>query len=458
MKIKLLSIVVLLFSYSRECTSERTAFEALEYQPSLEYFLKVLKFSSESLARVEFDPTVRLPSSVPKMLDSARHALGNTTLAAQSMSDALGQGGSTFQVRSLLNALHSIRGSLCQTDFHFPEYFYNQSLAEEFKQLKSTIDEQVDSLPVERSLSRSSGGWDMKLVNSIVTSASSLVMITTLVTRQIVGVEQMNANMKKLFIPSNIDQAVLQDLLEIGSHARSYNGLYREALNSGSTLFLGVASDGYRVLQSMLSTSTEVPKSLRDAVEEFTAEVLHLTQGSMAELQSTTNEADAKFTELFQNIMYASYGLESSALGMLHPLPRNMICVRSFLPIAHTLAGAQLTSLSLCNNEASLFLYEQVLQYRDQLRRLQQNAFDQLKVAVGCDASNCHAVYTETTNFFQAVTAAIKDFTPDLNTYHTRLFDCLNGKSETAMAKIVDMAMTFNYCVQRREAEQDTTV
>uniref|UniRef100_A0A182ILT9 Uncharacterized protein n=1 Tax=Anopheles atroparvus TaxID=41427 RepID=A0A182ILT9_ANOAO len=452
MNVKLFSVVVFLLAYPGESLTERPAFGALDYLPGLEYFLQVLRSSSQSLAHVELDATLWLPASVSKMLDNARVALRSATLAAQNISAVLGQE-EAMEVKPLVTALHAIRSSLCETDFHFPEYFYNQTVAEEIEQLKSSLSEQVDSVPLEGLVRESSVGWDLQLVNGVLTRATSVAMSTTLVVRQIVAVEQMKASLKLLFIPAKLDETVLQDLLDIGSQARSYNGMYREKLNSGSETFLRVATGGNLVLQSVLTSSPGLPQTVRDAVVAFTSEVLRFTQHSLAELQSTTNAADATFDELFQSTLYAAYGLESSAMAMLRPLPRNMACVRVFLPLAHTLAGTRLASFALCNNEASGLLYQQGMQYREQLRQLQQNAFDQLQVAQACDPANCHAVHAETTGLFNAMTETVQGFAPDFDTYRGLLFDCINGKAEATLASVIDLAYNFNHCVRLREAE-----
>uniref|UniRef100_A0A182WGY0 Uncharacterized protein n=1 Tax=Anopheles minimus TaxID=112268 RepID=A0A182WGY0_9DIPT len=292
---------------------------------------------------------------------------------------------------------------------------------------------------------------DLRAINSFLTDATSHVMSTTVAVFLISSVEKLQYYLKVLFLPPHMEATELKDLHDITQIVRSYHELYGAALRTASERFLQKASDGRQLLQSMLGTSELLPEGLRKGVTEFSNHVDNFIQAGLDDLQAVEYRAENRFGEALQNILYTSYGLVSSGMGMLRPYIRHLQCVRELVPRAHTVAALSLNSVSLCSNEATTPLYDATMMYHERIRELQHQIYQQLQKVEACtklEAENCSSVYDEAMILINTNADVVKNFKIDFEPYREQLLSCMTSKLEIEMAKVLDMSLNFDKCVK----------
>ncbi|ETN60763.1 hypothetical protein AND_007607 [Anopheles darlingi] len=457
MKLVLLTTLVVcsLLCTTSECYSAAPLlFSHLEYVPSLDYLRSVLSVSTASVQSVIVNPSLTLAYDVPKSVTLMGYVLRNVTQATDVIATSLGDW-SESKVRPLSDALHAIRHSLAEMDFMYPEYYRGQTLDQELNHLKGLMEEQLDGFVLEGpALVRG----QLQLINSFLTLASSHVIANTLVLHEVYEIERTKVFLSQLFIPSELESTVLNDLLSIGSRTSAYDQLYSTTFNRESEFFLRISTEGGEQLRAVLNGAPALPAKIQRAVAVFNEQVDNFVQHATRELQDVRNVLQERLAKAVADTIQTGYGVQASGMTMLRPLPRNLPCVRHMLPTIKSIVGSRLISISLCSNELTDFIYEQAIEYRDTVRQLEQIALAKLQIAAACtDAASCDAIYSDAHDFLRFGTEKVRDFAPDIDTYENLLLTCVNGKAQGAMSQLIEETVAFNKCIAARKVATDSS-
>uniref|UniRef100_A0A182QAZ1 Uncharacterized protein n=1 Tax=Anopheles farauti TaxID=69004 RepID=A0A182QAZ1_9DIPT len=441
------AVFVFVLVSTRECFAV-PAPDPLDYLPALGYLRSVLHLSTGFLEELQLDPSVPQTYDVSEMIKKVHSTLTDTEQAVEITWQQLEMPGS-LHMQHLADGLRSIQRSLGETNFRFPEYYRRENVSQEMDLLKLAMSEQLDRVSFTRTEFALS---DLRELNGFLTGATSQAMTATMAVFLIASVEKLTGYLNLIVLPSHVETTELKDLLDIGVRVRAYDQLYAGALRNGSEPFQRAAMEGRQLVYTMLNMSLDLPENVKQAATEFTGQVDSFVDTSIVEMLLTKNAADEKFGEVLQNIVYTSYGLLSTGLAMMRPLPQHVLCVRDVLPRAQTIAGTNLMSIALCSNDASAILYDSVMEFREQIRLLQHRTFQQLHKAVGC-SGNCASVYNATVDLFNASTAEVRGFSTDFEPHRIRLLGCLSDRYEIVMAEVLDISYNFNQCVKLSKLE-----
>uniref|UniRef100_A0A182R9R4 Protein TsetseEP domain-containing protein n=1 Tax=Anopheles funestus TaxID=62324 RepID=A0A182R9R4_ANOFN len=434
-------LVVVLVCLS-ECLAT-PAYDPLDYLPTLEYLRNVLRFSILSFSEVKPDTSLPLTLDITPTVRNVSHSFTNALEAADKITDLVNTQDISHNIQPLVEQLQQINSSFYEAYIHYPEYYRKENASQELELLKRNMSEHLKRLNFKTDTLQLG---DLREINSFLTDAASQAMSTTVAVFLMSSVEKLQHYLKVLFFPPHMEASELKELHDITQVVRSYHELYGAALRTASERFLREASDGRELLQS-----ANLPEALQKAVTEFSDQVDNFIQTGLSDLQSVQYKADNRFGEVLQNILYTSYGLVSSGMGMLRPFIKHLQCVRDLVPRAHTVAAISLLSVSLCSNEATTPLYDATMVYHDKIRQLHHEIFEQLQKVDACaklNTESCSSVYDETLTVINTNVEVVQSFTIDFEPYRNQLLNCLTLKYETQMAKVLDMSLTFDKCVK----------
>uniref|UniRef100_A0A182PDE5 Protein TsetseEP domain-containing protein n=1 Tax=Anopheles epiroticus TaxID=199890 RepID=A0A182PDE5_9DIPT len=440
------AVLVLLVCTGGCLTASRPSLNPLDYLPTLEYLRNVLRLSARSLSEVTLEPKLPLAVNVSQLLSSVRSSLNDAQQAADTITEVL-ESQNTTLVQQLSQALQNINRSLCESDFHFPEYYRQENVSKEMNLLKLTMSEHLSRVDFQKDTLEYS---DVREINAFLTGATSQAMSATTAVHIIASVEKLSYYLKVYFFPPHMETATLKELQDMNLLSRSYNQLFGATLQTASRRFLDQATQGRQLLRTVLESSSSLPESAKNATELFSNQVDDFIHKTLGDLQTTVIKGNERFGEVVQNILYTSFGLLSSGIKTVRPYLRHYQCVQNLVPQMQTHAGASLGSVALCFNEATTPLYDATMVFHERIGHLQHETFDALQGAVACNesAGNCSSVYKETEDLIRANSEAVMAFTVDLEPFRVKLHSCLTSRYEVQMAKVLDMSVHFEKCIK----------